>query len=236
MTDVIRALNEEGISIFEKFIEHGAIGEIPFYLLDDDEMSNELQWSAKIEKRDFVDSMDFGNYLNSALVDCDPRAISYNSGIWTWLALYFFDQLSPADATGARKPGKAHRHVLKIENFRHVYRHLVRTPYILSRDHGGNASVLLTKPLHTHGELSEQILSRQELTATPSIMSAIYLLYFDKIKNKPKSGAGSRNRAGVVLRLVDILKQFGATYDLHSLSGEQIVQLLPEEFNKWETV
>ena len=233
MPDKIRSLNEAGIREFEKFIEHGAVGGIPYDLLVDDETSYALDWDLEAEKLVFTDCAEFGKYLNTVMKDCDSRKISYDSGLWAWLALYYFDQLCPADASGKRAPYKAYYYVLKAENFRHYYRHMVRAPFILTRDHGVRARILLSKPLNIHGELSEQIASRQDIVGCKPIMALIDGLYYDDTHSKPKTGVTTRGKPGVILRLVDILKQFASTYDLHSMSGKQINDMLPSEFNRW---
>ncbi len=212
MPDRMRALNKVGIQEFENFIDHGAVGEVPYFLLDDDETSYEIDWDVNIERRGFADCIEFGNYLNEVLKDCDSREISYDSGIWGWLALYYFDQLCPANAAGNRKPYKPYYYILKTENFRHYYRHMVRAPYILTRDHGVCARILLSKPLNRHGELSEQIVSRLEIVGCKPIVEAIDILYFDHEQKKAMVGVTTRNKAGVILRLVDVLKQFRSTY------------------------
>jgi len=234
MPELVRTLNEEGIQKFEQYVENNAVGGIPSDLLSDEETSCKLPWTARVDRKEFADRFEFGKYLNSALQDCDPREISHDRGIWTWLALFYFDQLCPADATGARKPYKSYRYIY-YRDYRYYYRHQVRTPYRLVKDNGENACVLLRAPLKSHGELVEQIASRQEIAGCKSIMEAINGLYYDPERERAKPGVTTRNRPGVILRLIDILKQFETTYDLHSMTGGEILEMLPEEFEKWGT-
>ena len=35
--------------------------------------------------------------------------------------------------------------------------------------------------------------------------------------------------------IVDVIQQFDLTYDLYSLTGRQILRLLPDEFRRWST-
>lgn len=235
MPELIRALNDEGIQKFEQYVENGAVGGIPSDLLSDEETSNELPWTASVERKEFADRFEFGEYLNSALKNCDQREISHHHGVWNWLALFYFDQLCPADAKGSRKLYKSYRYIYD-HDYKYYYRHQVRTPYVLVKDNGQSARVLLRgAPMNRHGELVEQIASRQKIAGCRSIMDAIDGLYYDPERAKAKPGAPTRNRPGVILRLIDILAQFETTYDLHSMSGEEILQMLPHEFDKWKT-
>ena len=233
MPELVRALNDEGIQKFEQYLENGAIGGIPSDLLSDDETSYEPPWTASVERKEFADRFEFGEYLNTALKDCDQREISHHRDMWTWLALFYFDQLCPADAKGSRKPYKSYRYVYD-HNYKYYYRHQVRTPYALVKDNGQSARVLLRAPLNRHGELVEQIASRQKIAGCGSVMDAIDGLYYDEELEKAKLGVTTRNRPGVILRLINILEQFETTYDLHSMSGEEILEMLPHEFDKWE--
>jgi hypothetical protein len=64
---------------------------------------------------------------------------------------------------------------------------------------------------------------------------AAELLYFDSKKKKQKAGMTNRNKAGNVRRLRTVIKQFAATYDIHSMSGSEVVTLLPPEFDAFRT-
>ena len=228
----LRTLNNKGIKEFEKYLHGGAIGEPPFSLLNSSTCSKQIPGANSIQTQDFSNRFEFGKYLNKLLDGLDSTAIAHDKGLWTWLALHFFDQLCPKDVDGQRKVFKSYAYVLSAE-FRHYYRHLVRTPYILFRDHGTNSRVLLMAPLHKRGELSEQIISRQNIIARKSIMEAVDTLYYDSERQTFKRGAAGRGKPGTVDRLVGVLQQFELTYDLHVMNGEQIVGLLPKEFDKF---
>jgi len=38
---------------------------------------------------------------------------------------------------------------------------------------------------------------------------------------------------GTLYRFIDVVQQLGLTYDLYSMTGDQILQLLPSEFDRW---
>ncbi|MFO7599969.1 MAG: hypothetical protein R6X27_09205 [Candidatus Desulfacyla sp.] len=42
-----------------------------------------------------------------------------------------------------------------------------------------------------------------------------------------------KNAPGTLYRFIDVVQQLDLTYDLYSMTGEQILQLLPNEFDRW---
>jgi hypothetical protein len=60
------------------------------------------------------------------------------------------------------------------------------------------------------------------------------MLYWDDKKNNIKKGARNKTGPGILRRFTkDIIPQFQMTYDLNSMNGEEIISLLPSEFNEW---
>ena len=59
-------------------------------------------------------------------------------------------------------------------------------------------------------------------------------LYWDDKNQKPKRGFGATERPGTLRRFVAVINQFNRTFDLFTMSGEQIINLLPrDEFERW---
>ena len=80
-----------------------------------------------------------------------------------------------------------------------------------------------------------EIASRQDLVAHKGVLDAARMLYLDAKHGRPKTGAqGSINQPGTVRRFVRVLQQLDVTYDIYGLSGRQIVELLPPEFDVWQ--
>jgi hypothetical protein len=118
--------------------------------------------------------------------------------------------------------------------YRHRHRHLLFGPYELFRRHGMRAVVLLSGPPHSESGLYHEIAGRRDLVANPGVIEAIVRLYMDKKTGAPRRGAqGAASVAGGVRRLVRVLQQLDLTFDIYGMSGKQIVELLPEEFDPW---
>jgi hypothetical protein len=76
--------------------------------------------------------------------------------------------------------------------------------------------------------------SRQTLITNKGILEAARQLYFDQLAGQPKKGAAvEKNSPGTLIRFIAVIQQLDLTYDLYSMSGNQILALLPPEFNKW---
>jgi hypothetical protein len=80
----------------------------------------------------------------------------------------------------------------------------------------------------------EQIASRQELVTNSAVVTIATRLYVDTSTNSPKRGAGGKSR-GAPRRLADILNQFDVTWDLYYMSAEDLLGMLPEEFDRFRT-
>lgn len=236
MSDSLRVLNDKGIVAFAEFLQltrDGSTQAPPFNLLTDSEYSNDFSGSVQLQAAVFPDAYEFGKYLVGVLGPLNRREIAYNYQLWSWLALYFFDQICPPEA-GKRNVLKDSAYILEAEyDHRRYYRHLVRTPWLAVADNQENAKVLLhTKAGGKRSDIFEQLASRQTLFGNPTVIAGAYKLYYDVAAQTPKRGAsgkgpGSPRRLGVFVRQIEL------TYDLRECTPEQFISLLPAEYDKY---
>jgi hypothetical protein len=234
----LRKLNDEGIRRFAQYLADGAADEAPISLLDNPETSEQLVPTVIVSDRGFGSRYDLGVYLNSLLGAFDAALISGDRNLWTSLALLWFDQICPKRSDGTRDVKEEYRYVLSGD-YRHYYRHLVRSPWYLLRQHGENARFLLVAskqndhPLSVHGEILEQFGGRQQVLASKPIIAAANKMYLDPATGRPRKGAagsgrGSARRFGLVLRQLDL------TYDPEVMPDNGLIQILPDEFAVWK--
>lgn len=129
------------------------------------------------------------------------------------------------------------RHVLSQRSQKY-YRHLLAGPHKLMQLHGRFARIFLYGPLTEHGDFSEQLASRMQLITNRALIQAVDCLYFDGDAGdggKPKRGSLTRTRQGNLRRLIAVIQQFDLTYDLYAMHTDQILELLPAEFDRWRT-
>lgn len=235
--DVIRTLNEEGVKKFSDYLDRltsDPEASPPLNLLKDGEFSEPFDTRVSIEAQSFGDAYEFGEYLSQVLEPANTSAISLDSGLWSWLALYYFDFLCPRDDLGRRRPLEKSSYVLDSDfKFRRYYRHAVRTPWLAVQLHGEKAKVLLiTSGKGRRTDIAEQLGAYQEIFASKTIIKAAYNMYYDNEKGMLKRGAGGKG-PGSPRRLSAIVRQLQLTYDLYDCSVPNFMSMLPSEFGRW---
>jgi hypothetical protein len=229
---IAKRLNAEGIQTFEDYIQKRREGrdvELPEDILAGEQYTEVPDTEVEVEEVDFENRMEMARYLSDVFPDADP-AIEKDQGLWTWLALYYFDQLCPPDKT----PNRTYQYVLRgDDNYKHYYRHLVNGPYRLYRIHGSSARTMLAGPVHQHPDMAEQIASRQEVVTNEAMVQVADYMYWDSERDDYKRGATNKEDPGTVRRLIKVHDQLKRTYDVVGMNAEQVLGLLPSEFEGW---
>lgn len=233
----VRVLNAEGLAEFAKYLAELRAAPSkapPFELLTDGRYSDPLDPPVTIEQRSFNSAYEIGAYMIEVFDSFEDRLISRNHGLWSWLALFYFDQLCKPDASCNRKPLEDAVYVLEERfSFRRYYRHGIRTPWMAVKEHGEHAKVLLlTSGKGTRTDINEQLGAYQHLFANKTIIASAYAMYFDATQQKPRRGAGGKG-GGSARRLASIARQLELTYDLQECTPSKFLALLPKEFKTW---
>lgn len=234
---LVRALNADGIErlrAYLKMLRSGARSDPPRELLDDSHCTADLSAQARVDAKPFASRWGFAQHLSERLAALPPDEVEDNAGLWSWLALFYFDQVCPRQPDGTRKPGRDYRHIPDF-GFLYRHRHLLYGPFAVYRRHRGYAILVLSGPLHFESALYQEITSRQDMLASRGVIEALNALYLDRSRGLPKRGAQRTTlAAGTVRRFVRVLQQLDLTYDIYGMSGAAIVELLPEEFDVWQ--
>lgn len=234
----LRRLQNEGIEQFEDYLSTLTTeypDDFPEDLLQDPALARLVEPNIDVETIGFETRFDVGEYLFRKLdgilnIDTDKK-------LWTWLALFYFRELCPEDTFGRRKPNEMARWILEIANFRTYYRHLLSGPfniYRAYRDEPDAALALLCTRPDQISDVVEQLSSRQELVTNRSVVRAATHLYVDKASGKLKTHAPGKG-PGSARRLADVVNQFDLTYDLYSMTTDEILDTLPAEFDYFKT-
>jgi hypothetical protein len=239
MKTVIRIFNDAGINEFRNYLnsinsdESRVIPSNSF--LTDDSFSTPAIGIVEVERYKFDSKRKMIIYIAERVQQLQETNILYNRGLWTWLSAFFFDSVCPL-VKGVRKPGSEVRHILSSNEWNRYYRHLLAAPVRFFIELAEKSDIYLTGDPDKHGDLFEQLASRNEYATSIGIVEAATLLYWDREKNKIKKGARNKDtHPGVLRRLTGaILPQFMLTYDVNGMSGEEIIALLPPEFNSWK--
>lgn len=233
----LRRLNEQGLQKFGWFLDSlitDQPAQPPEELLTETNCSD-LVSDTEVERVLFVNRLEAAAYLFEKLSLLDGVHVEKDKGLWAWLALFYFEQLCTKDKKGNYKPGERARWIPDLGNFLRYYRHLLAGPYLIYRAHRDDpkrALILLCGSLDKPGDIAEQFASRQELVTINPVVDAATKLYIDVEKKLPKRGAAGKG-AGSARRLADVLAQFDLTWDLSIMKTDDILDMLPKEFDKF---
>ena len=228
----LRCLNARGIEELRRFLQQirdGAEFRANPAVLYVDEYTTRFPRTVEIEPRTFASKFEAAEYLTRVLGDVPAD----DPGLWSWLALFYFDQLSPLDATGRRRPREDYHYIPSSEGW-HKERHLLAGPCRLFAMHRQHARLLLHPPVHQHGAFVYDLGFRRDLITNRGLIEAIDLLYWDAKRNRPKRGATTTSRPGNLRRLIAVVQQLDFNYDLYGMQAEEILGLLPPEFEMWQ--
>lgn len=227
----IRRLTDEGVQEFREWLEGGAPGPAPHEFLTSPLKSEPLRLAIDVEQRGFASRFELGQYLNSKLQPLPFTSMAFDTGLWDWLTLFWFDQIAAPTATGKRNLREIARYSQDAGG-RRWSRHVVRMSWLSVHNHGDNARYFLSTGLDRHTDVLEQIAGQQEIFGSRAAVALGAELYWDKTNKILKKGAGGKS-AGSPRRLSRFMKQIRMTYDPETMQPEQLVELLPREFSRW---
>lgn len=236
-----RRLNADGIEAFIRWLENPVGMLPPAELMNGEVFTEEFADYDIDESREFLSRLEFGIYLNECFSGIDFNALLSpdSDGFWAWLSVVYFQQLS------SKRIGRAEHYVVvrKGSAGSLAYRHAARTSYELVHIHGERAQICLRSPMHTFGDMTEQLASRQRIAHNRAFFTAANELYIRDGKlrrgasSKPKKPKdrppGDRTGLGSVRRLAIALQRLDLTYDTERMESEIIKKVLPKEFLKW---
>jgi hypothetical protein len=233
----IRRFNELGIEKFRNLLHEVRVGEadgVPDSLVTDGYSCEIINAEIIIERKKFDTKQEIIEYIFSVLSKMQNRNMLYDVGMWTWLAAFFFDSIwKPSSTKKNNGVGEDARYVLNAEEWNKYYRHLLASPTRLYKELGSLSKIYLVGRPDINGELLENLASRQEVATCRAVIEAAEILYWDKEKNSIKRGVRGKGK-GTVRRLAGAtILQFQMTYDLNSMSGKELIQLLPNEYEGW---
>jgi len=234
----IRTFNEEGLNEFERIINeirNNTMQSIPEDFLFNEMYSSTHEPIINLERVDHKNKNELVPYIVEKLSLRSNKYLYFDKGLWSWLAAFYFDNVCPQDGHGKRKVNENAFYVLRDpKSYTKYYRHLLAYPCRLYSELGESSKIFLIGSFLKRGEITEQFGAYQEIALNKGILDAANILYWnDEDKNLKRGAAGKGG--GSARRLVRIIRQYQLTYDLNSMQGNEIVDLLPVEFLKWTT-
>lgn len=234
----VRVLTNEGVEQFRSYlgkVRSGAPVVPPTELLEHLSSSSALPASygeVEVENETFDTKLDMARYLAERLKSMPRQIWRHDIGLWAWLALFYFDQLAPAGPRGRKL--LADDLYIPSQHFQRRYRNLLLGPFLVYSLYGEKARLLLMKELNVWSDVEEQLLGVQGFVQIPGAFEAADVLYFDPVKGEAKRGITNRKKGGTIRRLREILQQLDLTFDIYLMTGRELVELLPAEFNRFK--
>lgn len=230
----LRRLTDSGIEQFRIYLAKARENPntvVPVELLNDDTHTKLIKPGVEIEPQIFDTRADASTYFHAKLETFNVDQLNTDAGLWTWLSLFYFDQVCPV-VNGRRTVRNDYTYVFEPGNMRHFYRHLLYVSWrakVVAPEH---SRLLLWSTVNVMDKVTTEIMKRLFLTRIPCIFEVLDRIYWDDSTGRPIQGiVGSKTTAGdLTHRFPTRLRQLEKTYDLYSLNADQIIELLGNEF------
>lgn len=235
----LRRLNSRGLTKFQEYIHQAKAGGSPDLkaLVTQPGFSEPLGNGIGVDALPSRNKKDVGKYLTELLQPLgEPEAVLIDRGLWAWLSLYWFDELTKKPGSATQEIGADYRHIPEPGNYKNYYRHLLAFPFRIYSKYQSTpdaADVFFTGDITKPGELTEQIASIQDIIANPPLVEAATMLYIDPVTRDRKVGAAGAGQ-GSARRFAAVLNQFMLTFDVAVMKPHELLSLLPAEFDKFK--
>jgi hypothetical protein len=233
---LLRRFNKAGIAAFRDALDvlrNDPSADVPMQMLNDRRLTESVSDEIEVDDRGFSSRREAAVYLRDLLDPLDNAAVAQDSGLWTWLTLYYFDAICPS-SQGTRIVKNDYRYVYESKTQRHWYRHLLHIAWRLVTIAPTHNRLFLDRPLTSLDQITERTLSRLYLIRIPAIFEALDRIYWDDARNGARPGIVDPKKVSpgsLRHRLPVRIQQLEKTFDMQSLEADQLVSLLGPEFN-----
>lgn len=232
---IVRQFNDAGTTMFRDFLASARKDPghpVPHELLEDGALTRVAHPQTLVESVHLVTKADAATYLAGVLKSIPEQDVVENAGLWTWLTLFFFDEVCPERA-GRRTVKNDYHYVFEPKNARHFYRHLLFISWRVQCVAPRHNRLLLSSPLATLDKVTTEVMKRLYMTRIPCMFEVLDRLYWDEKRGKARIGIVGTQPAkpgDLTHRLPIRIRQLERTYDLVSLNADQLLELLGDEF------
>lgn len=230
----LRRFNEAGIKAFREelaLLRTNPDRDPNQQLLEHRELTEVVTPEVLIQINYFKTKGEAARYLQAVLGKRRPEELSTDSGLWTWLTCFFIDSVCPP-VNGRRSVKNDYYYIFEPRNSRHVYRHLLNVSWHILQLAPRHNTMFMRTRLDSLDGVTTEVMKRLFLTRIPCMFEVIERLYWDEVRRKPRSGiSGNRPTAGNLRHRLPLrISQLEKTYDLMSLTADQLIDLLGDEF------
>ena len=235
-------LTEEGMRQAEtylKSIRQFGWMPLPTGLLSDHKYAEPVEPEAYVESRGFANRREAGQYLAAQLEPLGSGAVAGNAYLWSWLGMFYLEQTAHDGRRGAYAE-IAHLIDPRTHDSRDRSHHRLMMAYDVWTLHGEDAWLLLDAPAGSMGQFTLRVVQSPELFRSRGVVQLIHQLYADRATRRLRRGALGTDNAtappGSLPRIIRVLNQLSMTYDVYGMTGEQLLPLLPQEFDRFRSL
>lgn len=244
-THLVRQLTIRGVRRAKDYLAALREGQVatpfPAEILTEAAFAEPLQPPVYVESRDFANRREAGQYLQGRLGQLPDAEVISNTGLWSWLGMFYFDRLVEKDANGYPRLGRDSDVAYIIDPIvkkRGMHRHRLRLAYETYTQHGEDAWLILNQPVTAMEQFAERLAGKPIAFRSTSIVKLAHLLYTDQTTGRAKRGFGGgglegQRSPGNLMRFIDVTDQLYMTYDVYGMTAEELLKLLPAEFDRW---
>ena len=210
-------------------------------LLSDPAYVEPVEPEAYVESRPFADRREAGQYLGERLASIAEAGLATDPAMWSWLGMFFLDEMHRQDAATSRRIGEFTEATYLIDPATHDSRdkshHRLLIAYDVWTRHGEDAWLLLNDPASSMSQFTLRLVQSPEVFRSRGIVKLAHMLYADRGTGRLREGARGMSRAtappGSLPRLFVVLQALSLTYDVYGMTAEQLLPLLPAEFDRF---
>ncbi len=244
MAKLLRRFTPAGLRQFEEWLDGGAAEPTLSAIIDCAESSEPISGLAGDIDLSVLPKgcsrLEFARMIVSRLPTLEQQSLLVDDECaGAYLVAARFDLFAVHDGTQWCLNNK-HRYVPALQSGATWFRHPIAS-VSLYQACGDDAEMFLSGPTTEHPDLLEQVLSRPVIASNREMMRALARLYWDSSRREftgPEvTSAANPLPDGCLRRFVGkggFVDRFRATYDFHSMTCEQILDLLPAEFDRYK--
>lgn len=233
----LRQFNKAGIDAFRKFLascREIAHEPVPTHLLESDEHTVAIPDKIEVEPRNFLSRRAAADYFHNVLSQLSADLLRKDAGMWTWLSLFYFDQICPF-VNGNRTVRNDYTYIYMPDESRYYYRHLLFIAWRVKHVAPEYNRLFLDSSLVSLDKVTTEVFKSLYLTRIPCLFEVLDRLYWDSGNGRPAKGIvspGKVSAGDLIHRFPTRIRQLEKTYDLQSLGANQLLEILGDEFQQ----
>ena len=209
-------------------------------LLFDDESAVRVSPDVTVENRSFKNRRELGQYLDNRLAPLGRERVSEGDSLLSWLGIFYLESLMGGQSASRRAFTEIVHLIDPVEHHpQDKSHHRIKMAYDLWTTWGEGAWFLLDEPARSMPQFTLRVVQSPVIMRAKSLVPLMLDLYVDKATASLRPGSTGMSLAkappGSLPRLIAVLGQLSMTYDIYGMDSDQLLEVLPAEFDAFRT-